>query len=101
MFSYIVLDNFKSFKEKTIIDLRKTNYTILPQNVFDNHILKGLAFVGANGSGKSTVLESVKLLLDMMFGENQIQFSLYKSLLSQRSDYQIEYAFVISGKKIL
>lgn len=53
MLSYVVLENFKSFKQKTKIDLSRTNYTILPQNVSKNDILKGVAFVGANGSGKS------------------------------------------------
>lgn len=41
MLTKITLDNFKSFKNKTTVDLAKTNYTILPQNVADNGILKG------------------------------------------------------------
>ena len=51
MLSKITLDNFKSFKNKTTIDLAKTNYTILPQNVADNGVLKGCIFVGAIASG--------------------------------------------------
>lgn len=101
MLSYIILENFKSFKEKTVIDLRKTNYTILPQNVSQNDILKGVTFVGANGSGKSTVLEAIKLLLDMMFGENKIRFQLYKSLLSKRQDFHLEYAFDFCGEEVI
>ena len=46
MLTKITLDNFKSFKNKTTVDLAKTNYTILPQNVADNGILKGCIFVG-------------------------------------------------------
>ena len=101
MLSYIILENFKSFKEKTIIDFRKTNYTILPQNVSENDILKGLVFVGANGSGKSTVLEAIKLLLDMMFGENKISLLQYTSLLSKRSGFSLEYGFKIQGEEIV
>ena len=67
MLSKITLDNFKSFKNKTTIDLAKTNYTILPQNVADNGVLKGCIFVGANASGKSTIILGVKLLLDFPF----------------------------------
>ena len=47
MLTKITLDNFKSFKNKVTIDLTKTNYTILPQNVADNGVLKGCIFVGA------------------------------------------------------
>ncbi len=101
MLSYIILENFKSFKEKTVIDLRKTNYTILPQNVSENEVLKGVTFVGANGSGKSTVLEALKLLLDMMFGEKKIHFQVYKSLLSNRQDFCLEYAFDFLGEEII
>lgn len=101
MLSYVVLENFKSFKQKTKIDLSRTNYTILPQNVSKNDILKGVAFVGANGSGKSTVLEAIKFLLDMMFGENKIHFEMYKSLLSNRQDYSIEYAFDFNEEEIV
>ena len=41
MLTKITLDNFKSFKNKTTVDLAKTNYTILPQNVAYKGILKG------------------------------------------------------------
>lgn len=33
MLTKITLNNFKSFKNKVTVDLMKTNYTILPQNV--------------------------------------------------------------------
>ena len=101
MLAYIILENFKAFKERTYIDFKKTNYTILPQNVGENDLLKGLAFVGANGSGKSTVLEAVKLLMDIMFGENDVYFSYYKSLLTVRNDFAVEYGFKINGIDIV
>ena len=72
MLTKITLDNFKSFKNKTMIDLAKTNYTILPQNVADNGVLKGCIFVGANASGKSTIILGVKLLLDFLFSERDL-----------------------------
>lgn len=67
MLTKITLDNFKSFKSKVTVDLTKTNYAILPQNVADNDVLKGCIFVGANASGKSTIILGVKLLLDFLF----------------------------------
>lgn len=56
MLTKVTLENFKSFKNKETIDLMKTNYTMLPQNVADNGVLKGCIFVGANASGKSTII---------------------------------------------
>ena len=58
MLTKITLNNFKSFKNKVTVDLMKTNYTILPQNVADNGVLKGCIFVGANASGKSNIILS-------------------------------------------
>ena len=55
----MVLENFKSIKAPTLIDFRKTNYSILPQNISENEILKGAVFVGAIGIGKSTLLEAI------------------------------------------
>ena len=48
----IIIKNFKSFKNETIIDFTKTNYTFLSDtNAADNGVLKGAMFVGANASG--------------------------------------------------
>ena len=35
MLKKITFDNFRSFKNHTEIDFTKTNYTMLPQNVFN------------------------------------------------------------------
>ena len=48
MLTRLIIKNFKSFKEETVIDLAKTNYTLLPQNVADNSVLKECIFVGGN-----------------------------------------------------
>jgi len=100
MLSYVTMENFKSFKNKTRIDLKKTNYTILPQNVSDSDLLKGLVFVGANGSGKSTVLEAIRLLLNLMFAESNISLTMYKSLLTERKDFTLGYGFIVNGDEI-
>ncbi len=72
MLEKIVIKNFKSFSKETVIDFAKTNYSFLPQNCSDDGILKGTMFVGANASGKSNVLIAIKLLLDMLFLEKNI-----------------------------
>ena len=108
MITRITLENFKSFREKTVIDFTKTNYTILPQNVANNGVLKGCVFVGANASGKSNILLSIKLLLDLLFLERSINSGIYLCMFGQSTKYSIEfkiqghsicYSFSVEGKK--
>ena len=91
MLTKITLDNFKSFKNKTVVDLTKTNYTILPQNVADNGVLKGCIFVGANASGKSTIILAVKLLLDLLFSERNINSGMFLCMFGDTNKYSLSY----------
>ena len=100
MLTKITLDNFKSFKNKTTIDLAKTNYTILPQNVADNGVLKGCIFVGANASGKSTIILGVKLLLDFLFSERDLNSGIFLCMFGDSSCYSLSYEFLIEGKTV-
>ena len=100
MLTKITLDNFKSFKNKTVVDLTKTNYTILPQNVADNGVLKGCIFVGANASGKSTIILSVKLLLDLLFSERNINSGMFLCMFGDSNKYSLSYEFLIENKTI-
>ncbi|MCM1246124.1 MAG: AAA family ATPase [Roseburia sp.] len=100
MLEKVILNNFKSFKNQTIIDLSKTNYTILPENVSDHGILKGCIFVGANASGKSNIVLSIKLLLDFLFLERNVNSGMFKCLFSKNMKYSIDYYFLIEGSHI-
>ena len=100
MLTKITLENFKSFKNKTTIDLSKTNYTILPQNVTEDGILKGCIFVGANASGKSTVILGVKLLLDFLFSERNLNSSTFLCMFGNNSRYSLSYEFLIEKKTV-
>ena len=100
MLTKITLDNFKSFKNKTVVDLTKTNYTILPQNVADNGVLKGCIFVGANASGKSTIILAVKLLLDLLFSERNINSGMFLCMFGDTNKYSLLYEFLIENKTI-
>lgn len=101
MLTRIVFSNFKSFKNKTEVDFRKTNYTILPQNVADNDILKGAVFVGANASGKSNFILAIRLLLDFLFKERTINSGLFLCLFGEKTSFSIEYHFLIDGSEIM
>ena len=100
MLTKITLDNFKSFKNKTTVDLTKTNYTILPQNVADNGVLKGCIFVGANASGKSTIILGVKLLLDFLFSERNLNSGIFLCMFGDSPHYSLSYEFLIERKTV-
>ena len=100
MLTKITLHNFKSFKNTETIDLTKTNYTILPQNVADNGVLKGCIFVGANASGKSTIVLGVKLLLDFLFLERNMNSGIFVCMFGDNPCYSLEYDFLIEKKNI-
>ena len=100
MLTKITFDNFKSFKNKTTVDLTKTNYTILPQNVADNGVLKGCIFVGANASGKSTIILGVKLLLDFLFSERNLNAGIFLCMFGDSPRYSLSYEFLIEKKTV-
>ncbi len=105
MLTKITLENFKVFKERTEIDFRKTNYAFLPENVAENGVLKGAVFVGANASGKSSVLEAIKVLLKLLFGEHSYDGNFYMSFLPPGSSpfmapVTLKYDFLINDEKI-
>ncbi len=100
MLTKITLNNFKSFKNAVSVDLMKTNYTILPQNVADSGVLKGCIFVGANASGKSTIILGVKLLLDFLFSERNLNSGIFLCMFGDTPRYSLSYEFLIDKKAI-
>lgn len=101
MLTRIELENFKSFKNRTTIDLNSTNYKILQErNVSDNGILKGAIFVGGNATGKTNIIEAIKLLLDLLFRERILNISIYKCLFSQENVIKLGYEFNEDGNYI-
>lgn len=99
MLSRIIVENFKCFKEETIFDYRKTNYKLLEKNT-KGKILKGILFVGDNASGKTTAIEPIKLLLQLLFKDVDTNFWLYKCLFSKKEETKLEYEFLIDGHEI-
>lgn len=67
MLTKIKMQNFKSFKETTIIDFTSTKYTMLKETNTKDGVLKGCMFVGANASGKTNAIYSISVLLDLLF----------------------------------
>jgi len=100
MLTKVRLVNFLSFKEETVVDVTATNYKVLQEsNVYDN-ALKGLFFFGANASGKTNVIKGLKLLLDLLFAEKNIDLNLYKCLFCEDTTIILDYEFQVGGNKI-
>lgn len=101
MLEKIILDSFKSFKNRTEISFFKTNYTILPDNVTDVGVLKSCLFVGPNASGKSNIIVAVKYLLDALFAnQNAYQNVYFGCIFSKKLSYSLDYYFLINGEHI-
>lgn len=100
MLKSIKLNNYTTFINPTTIDFSATNYKFLDENIGDNKILRGCLFVGENASGKSQILNSIKLLLDLLFGNKDFDFKIYKSFYTKKNNYKLEYDFVVSSKNI-
>ncbi|MGL5752158.1 MAG: AAA family ATPase [Paraclostridium sp.] len=95
------LQNYKSFKEFTEIDLEPTKYQGLVATNMSNNILKGCCFYGANASGKTNALSSIKSLIEMLFGNQLMDLGLTKCIFSKDADTLLEYEFVIDDKVII
>jgi AAA15 family ATPase/GTPase len=101
MLTSIKLKDYTTFVSSTIFDFNATNYKILEEtNVGANRILKGALFVGENASGKTQVLDSIVLLLNLLL-ENALQnFALKKSMYTKGTKYSLSYEFNVDNNII-
>ena len=99
MLKSVKFSGFKIFKNETTIDLVPTKSEILREyNVCDG-LLRGGLFFGSNASGKTTALNAISLLLDMLFKE--FVFQDYNiCYLSKDHIAKFEYSFVIEKQEI-
>lgn len=102
MLKKIKLENYLTFIEPTVIDFTSTNYKFLEnENVGDNKILKGCLFVGENASGKTNILKSITLLLDLLFSNKEIDFAINKCFYTNKKTYKLEYTFLENNEEIV
>ena len=97
----IILKEYTTFIKETVFDFRATNYKILEEtNVGDNRILKGALFVGENASGKTQVLESIILLLNILLDNVEPEFIMKKSMYTKGIKYNLTYIFNVENNII-
>lgn len=100
MLTKVIVENFKSFKDKTIFDLGALKYQILQDTNVCNGILKGALLVGPNATGKSTLILAIKKLLDLLFSDNTTIDPFDFCLFCHKSNIHLEYHFLINGENI-
>ena len=101
MLKNITIDNFTTFVKPTTIDFQATNYKFLEENVTSNKILKSTLFVGENASGKTQILKSIQLLLDLLFEDKNTNFMIYKSFYNNKDSFKLMYTFDIDNNEII
>lgn len=92
--------NFRSYKNRTKIELEKTNYHTLSDTNVSGRLLKGLMFVGANASGKSNSIIAIKFLLDCLLGKNDVNMDAYICIFSGNPIMELKYEFEIDSTDI-
>lgn len=101
MLTGITLKDYTTFISETTFDFNATNYKILEDtNVGSNRVLKGALFVGENASGKTQVLNSIVLLLDLLLENSEQNYIFRKSLYTPGTKYTLEYSFNVDGNDI-
>lgn len=71
------------------------------ENVGDNKLLKGCLFVGENASGKTKILSSITFLLDLLFGNKEVDFMTNKSFYTDKKTYKLEYTYIQDNVEIV
>ena len=100
MLKSIRFKNYKSFSNETVISLEKSKYSILDETNVCEDILKGCAFYGSNASGKTNALNSIALLLQLLFSE-KMNFGVVQSIYNNEETSWYEYSFVHDGQDIV
>ncbi|HEY8445234.1 MAG TPA: AAA family ATPase [Bacilli bacterium] len=101
MITKIVLENFKSFRNRTTIDVNATNYQILNDTNVYNNVLKGLLFVGSNASGKTNAITSILFLLELLFSNKEINIQDYFCFFPCSMEMFLEFTFKIDNDDIV
>lgn len=102
MLKQITLNHYKTFMQPTTISFCSTDYDFLKEeNTSLHRILKGALFIGENASGKTNILKSIQLLLDLLFKDVEINFMFEKSFYSDSESFTLTYEFEFEQKDIV
>lgn len=100
MLRKITMNNFLSFKTQTTVDLHATGYKVLTSTNVYNNTLKGSFFFGGNASGKTNAIRAIKLLLELLFAQKNVNMMFYKCLFSNEKALSLVYEFEFSNTPV-
>lgn len=101
MLTKVILENFKSFKNKRVFDLESSKYQTLQSTNVKDGILKGALIVGPNATGKSTLIIAIKTLLDMLFRDNFSIKPFDSCLFCNKNNIHLEFHFKFRDNKLI
>lgn len=94
MIQKIYLENFSTFKNYAELNLIADNYTKkFPNNVFDTNILKSAVIYGANNTGKTIFIESIKTIKNALLNKGIYVTS---NLFSESQNTKLGIEFLIN-----
>lgn len=101
MLQKVTFCNYKSFRKETTIDLRPGRIGYLSDTNIWGDALKGAAFYGVNGAGKSSALSVITLLIDLLFKDNAILDETLFPVTSSSNEMSFAYTFSVEGHSIV
>lgn len=94
MLKRITIENFKTYINKTVFDFESKNYKFLEEdNIGKNKILKGALFVGENASGKTSALEAIRLIIQILMSNSELNTAFMKSFYTKNPQFSVVYEF--------
>lgn len=101
MLKKIKFKNYRSFIRETTVSLEKSKLVILEETNTKDNILKGSAFYGSNASGKTNALNTISLLLDLLFLNVPVDLSSEITVFNEEKTAFFEYTFSFSSDEIV
>ena len=100
MLKTVRIKNYRSIRDEVIIDFTATKYSMLRETNVHNSIVKGALFVGGNATGKTNIIYSISVLLDLLFTNMQIDMPQF-CLFSEDKEMVLEYTFAFDNDTII
>jgi len=100
MLKTVRIKNYRSIRDEVIIDFSATKYSMLRETNVHNSIVKGALFVGGNATGKTNIIYSISVLLDLLFTNMQIDMPQF-CLFSEDKEMVLEYTFAFDNDTII
>ncbi len=101
MLKKIRFKNYKSFMKETVISLEKNKLSILEETNTKHGILRGCAFYGSNASVKTTALNAISILLDLLFLNGSVDMNSRITLFNNEKTAFFEYSFEFGVDEIV